>query len=261
MRCGSCGAELMNKAWMCGKCGALVGNAANAKEDRRTILTGPMDIPLKFRDMMNIDGQEKMEMLFCGERPIALDRKSNQIQSTDFIIAIGTTRRLILLVRKGFIETHYELLESIDYDKIKGLTAKTWDYGISSKTDVVFNFEAGEAMNRLELWGLRLIDPLSLAIGDMVDIVELKQEMWARQKRCAEQKEQERRQDKVQLVLDFSSLKEQMAKGGLVVQTIKCPTCGASVDLPSNGNTTKCQYCHSTIYAADLFEKLKVMLG
>ncbi len=65
----------------------------------------------------------------------------------------------------------------------------------------------------------------------------------------------------MQLVLDFSSLKEQMAKGGLVVQTIKCPTCGASVDLPSNGNTTKCQYCQSTIYAADLFEKLKVMLG
>jgi ribosomal protein S27AE len=251
----------MDGAWMCGKCGALVGNDAKAHLDRQSILTGPMDIPLKFRNMMNIDGQEKMELLFCGERPIALDRKSNQIQSTDFVISIGTTRRLILLVRKGFIETYYELLESIDYDKIKGLTTKTWDYGISSKTDVIFNFEAGEAMNRLELWGLRVIDPISLAIGGMVDIDELKQEMWARQKRCAELKEQERRQDKVQLVLDFSALKEQMAKGGLVVQTIKCPTCGANVDLPAKGNTIKCQYCQSTIYAADLFEKLKEMLG
>jgi len=246
---------------MCGKCGASVfGKASKTKEDHRSILTGSMDIPIKFQEMMNIGGEEKMELLFCGKRPIALDRKSNNIQSTDFIIVIGTTRRMIILVRKGFIETHYELLESIDYEKIKGLTAKTWDYAGYSKTDVVFNFEAGEAMNRLELWDLRLLDPLSLSIGGDVDIAELKQETWARQKRCAEQKEQERRQDKVQLVLDFSSLKEQMDKGGLVVQTIKCPTCGASVDLPSNGNTTKCKYCHSTIYAADLFEKLKAML-
>jgi hypothetical protein len=45
------------------------------------------------------------------------------------------------------------------------------------------------------------------------------------------------------VVLDFSSLKEYMEKGGLVLQK------------------TKCEYCGSTIYAQDIFEKVKSLIG
>jgi len=62
-------------------------------------------------------------------------------------------------------------------------------------------------------------------------------------------------------VLDFSFLKAEMEKGGIVVQTIKCPSCNASVQLPETGTVFKCQYCGNAILAQDLFQKMKGLIG
>lgn len=76
-----------------------------------------------------------------------------------------------------------------------------------------------------------------------------------------EEIEAEKRKERVQVVLDFSSLKEYMAKGGLVLQTTKCPECGGPIPLPTTGNQTKCGHCGNTIYAQDIFEKIKSLIG
>jgi ribosomal protein S27AE len=62
-------------------------------------------------------------------------------------------------------------------------------------------------------------------------------------------------------VLDFSSLKDYMTKGGLVLQTTKCPECGAPMALPTTGNQTKCEHCGNIVYAQDIFEKVKSLIG
>jgi len=76
-----------------------------------------------------------------------------------------------------------------------------------------------------------------------------------------EELEAERKRERVQVVLDFSALKEYMEKGGLVLQKTKCPECGAPMALPTTGNQTKCEHCGSTVYAQDIFEKVKSLIG
>ena len=81
---------------------------------------------------------------------------------------------------------------------------------------------------------------------------------------CRKRKEEleaEKRKERVQVVLDFSSLRDYMEKGGLVLQKTKCPECGAPVALPTTGNQTKCAHCGSMIYAQDIFEKVRSLIG
>jgi ribosomal protein S27AE len=82
--------------------------------------------------------------------------------------------------------------------------------------------------------------------------------------RCRRRKEEieaERKKERVQVVLDFSALKDYMEKGGLTLQTTKCPECGGPVKLPTSGNQVKCEHCGSTVYAQDIFEKVKSLIG
>jgi len=81
---------------------------------------------------------------------------------------------------------------------------------------------------------------------------------------CRKRKEEieaEKKKERVQVVLDFSSLKDYMEKGGLILQKTKCPECGAPMALPTTGNQTKCEHCGSIVYAQDIFEKVKSLIG
>jgi len=73
--------------------------------------------------------------------------------------------------------------------------------------------------------------------------------------------ESEKRKERIQVILDFSSLKNYMEKGGLAMQTFRCPHCSAPVEFPEKGKTTKCAHCGSKIYARDIFEKIKELIG
>jgi ribosomal protein S27AE len=81
---------------------------------------------------------------------------------------------------------------------------------------------------------------------------------------CKERREEiesERKRERVQVVLDFSSLRDYMEKGGLVLQKTKCPECGAPISLPKAGTETQCTHCGSKIYAQDIFEKVRSLIG
>ena len=72
--------------------------------------------------------------------------------------------------------------------------------------------------------------------------------------------EAEKKRERIQIVIDFSALKTFMEKGGLVLQQIKCPECGAPIKLPPSGNQTTCEHCGNTILAHDIFEKIKTLI-
>jgi hypothetical protein len=72
--------------------------------------------------------------------------------------------------------------------------------------------------------------------------------------------ETERKRERVQIVLDFTALKEYMGRGGLALQTTRCPECGAPLRLPESGNQIQCQHCGNTLQAQDIFEKIKSLI-
>jgi len=81
----------------------------------------------------------------------------------------------------------------------------------------------------------------------------------ARQQRL-ESLDAEKKRERVQVVLDFTALKEYMAKGGLMLQTLKCPECGGPIRLPEAGSQTKCEHCGNMILAQDIFEKIRALI-
>lgn len=72
--------------------------------------------------------------------------------------------------------------------------------------------------------------------------------------------ELEAEKSNIQILLDFSSLKDTMAKGGLVMTTYKCPNCNGMVNIPEAGKVLVCQYCGTPIKPVDIFEKIKGLI-
>ncbi|MFH0897154.1 MAG: hypothetical protein V1850_03785 [Candidatus Bathyarchaeota archaeon] len=72
--------------------------------------------------------------------------------------------------------------------------------------------------------------------------------------------EMDKEKANVQIVLDFSSLKDVMSKGGLVMSTYKCPNCNGMVDIPEAGKVLVCKYCNTPIKPVDIFEKIKTLI-
>ena len=75
-----------------------------------------------------------------------------------------------------------------------------------------------------------------------------------------EELDNQKRKDRVQIVLDFSSLKDVMAKGGMIMSTFKCPNCQAGLPLPDEGQVMVCKYCNTPIKPVDIFEKVKSLM-
>lgn len=72
--------------------------------------------------------------------------------------------------------------------------------------------------------------------------------------------EMEKEKQPIQIILDFSSLKDVMVKGGLVMTTYKCPNCNGMVDIPEAGKVLVCKYCNTPIKPVDIFEKIKALM-
>ena len=85
----------------------------------------------------------------------------------------------------------------------------------------------------------------------------VKTEIQKRKKEIEEEKKRER----VQVVMDFSFVNDYIAKGGLRLQTVKCPECGGRLKLPESGKQTVCEHCGNTVYAEDILQRIKDLIG
>jgi hypothetical protein len=72
--------------------------------------------------------------------------------------------------------------------------------------------------------------------------------------------EMDKEKANVQIILDFSSLRDIMSKGGLVMTTYKCPNCNGMMDIPEAGKVLVCKYCNTPIKPVDIFEKIKSLM-
>jgi ribosomal protein S27AE len=169
---------------------------------------------------------------------------------------IATTERLVFLDRKGLFSKRYTILESIDYEQIRGLTTA----GHVVKY-LKLSVEGSEGVRTPIVYNTRDLDITTFESVGKTDYNDLQQSLNMLISRGLAAKKEEKRKERIQYVLDFSFLKMQMEKGGVIVQNIKCPNCGASVVLPSGGSSMICQYCGSMIYAQDVFDKMKGLIG
>ena len=78
--------------------------------------------------------------------------------------------------------------------------------------------------------------------------------------RSAIRKSYEKLKPKKVVTIDFVELAKLIASLGIVMKAIKCPNCGANVDLPEKGDVVKCPYCNTAIKAIDVYEMVKKLL-
>ena len=68
------------------------------------------------------------------------------------------------------------------------------------------------------------------------------------------------KQVNVNVNLDFTWLRGEMERGGLLLSAVKCPQCGGNLELPKSGDVVNCKYCGSSVHAVDVFDKLKSLI-
>lgn len=160
-----------------------------------------------------------------------------------------TTRRLVWLDRRetgvwkrvtSFVTAYETPLEGV-----KGVSGETGDSGnwVTPKTVSIVDAQGEKKFSLLYAF-LELFKPI------IENAVEMRNT----------EIDTEKKRERVHVMLDFSFLKTYMEKGGLVMQVLKCPECGGPVEFPKSGAETKCSHCGKTIYAQDIFEKVKGLL-
>ncbi len=59
---------------------------------------------------------------------------------------------------------------------------------------------------------------------------------------------------------DFSWLSSLIERGGVMVTSVNCPSCGAGLDIPRNGVYAKCTFCGRTAHVAEVVDILGAVL-
>ena len=133
--------------------------------------------------------------------------------------------------------------------EIRGISGETgnsddWEASVRVLMDMYVVDKQGEHKFRLHYAFLEMFKPI---IEKAVEI--RKKEVEA-----------EKKKERLHVMLDFSFLKTYMEKGGLIMQVLKCPHCSGTIEFPESGTKIKCSYCGKTIYAQDIFEKVRSLL-
>ena len=157
-----------------------------------------------------------------------------------------TNRRLAYLGKDKMFNGTYSLKLSIPLESIKAIT----EGGGWTKHVIVLTTE-GE-------YKLEYIQLKSITLPKGKSPVEYFREKVLQQ---VKERIQELERKQTPVLIDFSFLKTFIEKGGIVLTALKCPNCSAPIKMPKNGTETVCDHCGSTIYAQDIFEKVKTLIG
>ncbi len=166
---------------------------------------------------------------------------------------VVTNRRLVYLRQKegflGFLKNEYRIRDLVPLESIQSMSVDSRFFKGAHLT--VSFLSSGQMAER----GFK-----APKVGEQYHGTLKGQIEQTRAERLNEIEEAKRR-ERIQYVIDFSFLKAEMEKGGVSLTSVKCPNCAASVQVPGSGRAFDCQYCGGTIYATDVFEKMKGLLG
>lgn len=145
--------------------------------------------------------------------------------------------------------TSFLVVDEIPLVEVRGMSGETgdsstWERSESYPMNITVVAKQGENRFRLHYAFFEVFKPI---VKNAIEI---------RKKEI----EVEKKKERLHVMLDFSFLKTYMKKGGLIMQVLKCPHCSATIEFPESGTKIKCSYCGNTIYAQDIFEKVKSLL-
>ena len=159
-----------------------------------------------------------------------------------------SNRRMMIL--DGNKKSH-SIVHTIELERVRTTSVNIHRFGKSITLSIGWQADDG-AMKRMEATWSDKQKPQPEEVKNRVD-------GWIRNR--VEEIEKDKKRERIQYVIDFSFLKAQIEKGGVVLSTVKCPNCAAAANLPDFGDTIKCGYCGAMIRAMDVFEKLKGLIG
>jgi DNA-directed RNA polymerase subunit RPC12/RpoP len=237
----------------CSMCGS------EARGDRRTIENGVVFCQTCYPKRSITIVKPSIPMNFPWTAPIVLQKDEFIVQYYSNLQEIYDDPRQTLGVRVGnkgyLIITNQNLFFSCKV----GLLAKDYSIMWASSLDEIMSVSHGryglnDKLILLEKGGQHKD---FIARGSQMAIPIINAAITNRRSEIEAQRQRER----TIISMDFSWLREYMEKGGLVLNTIKCPTCGAPVKIPEGGGSVKCDHCNSSILVEDVFRKVKELIG
>lgn len=160
---------------------------------------------------------------------------------------VVTNQRVIVVCKNGMFSRSHNMSYSANLEDITSIAM-----GKAGWVDTLMIMQTGQGIEFSDLNSfkpsIRALFPIfNNAISQRKNQIRLEQE-------------KERAKERVQIVLDFSALKDVMSKGGMVMTTYKCPNCGGKLELPESGQVLNCKYCGVPIKPVDVFDKIKDLL-
>jgi len=199
----------------------------------------------------------------CYELPkSALSSRSGFVEasfptSVDGFLVL-TDRRMVFIASRGLMVTKHEVALSIDYEDILGVECVS---GISQKLRISYKWSATPAAFHTFSDASASAVNLMTSGDEIIPPDLIKEDLVMRIENRLMKMEEERKMEKTQLILDFSFLKSILEKGGVVMQSMRRPSCGAILQIPKLGTTVKCDYCGTSVNAIDIFERIRGLLA
>lgn len=152
---------------------------------------------------------------------------------------VVTNQRLLFVCKLGFLAKDYAVMYGITLENI--INVSQGRFGFNNKLVILENNNQHKDFVRPNIQSI--IPIINSAITSRKNVLMA-----------------EKQKEHVQIILDFSSLKDVMFKGGLVMTTYKCPNCSGILKLPEEGKILMCEYCGTPIKPVDIFEKIKSLI-
>lgn len=258
MFCTKCGNELFEGGLFCTKCGQPVNvpSAAtpNPSSSVPTNATSNLPTPVVYApsppwgNVLILQKGESVSTYWYADHEVGqlaiVNGRRQTVKQRFKGYLILTTQRLIFVKERGIFGKSYHIDMTFQFDNLAGLSMG----GLVMKY-VSISDSSGE--NILHVRG----------VGNEVEFANFKALIQDQANTRQQAIEEAKRRDRIQITLDFGFLRDYMSKGGLSIQAVKCPQCGAPISLPKQGNETICEHCGTTVFAQDIMEKVKQLIG
>ncbi len=269
--CNSCGGSNPKDSAFCNKCGEPISVPLTKQQSAPKLLKDQsIVVPPYLHGVIILRPKEFIVRLWAGFRHtfVLIDGHENPNIESGYLMV--TNQRVFFIKKSGLINKSYAAVDVVALENIGGITVKP---GFINDL-LIINHGQGGFVGTLSVSRIAEMDLATSKQGQSVNIqnfhqlldqsvsLQIVDQLLSElvQQRLHEIDE-EKRKERVQYVLDFSFLKSEMEKGGVIVQTIKCPACSAGISFPSAGTTIQCPYCGSMVYAQDVFEKMKGLIS
>ena len=142
---------------------------------------------------------------------------------------------------------------AIDFSAIAGLRTSSDALTILVKHDEV-------NVREVHLFKISLVSWEDLRAKDEMTVEQARFNLQLLVDRYHEEMEKERSRMGTKVIMDFSFLKDILERGGIIIQSTKCPNCGSAVRFPEGGTMVRCTYCGSDLQAYDILERLRSII-